>query len=281
MGRGIVEAVSDDRGGGERRLEGGSQTEVYESGGVVYRSSGPQSHAVLALLRHLDDVGFDEAPQVVGTGFAPDGRETLGFVEGESPQPRPWSDEAVAEVGTILRRLHSATASFDPPDPPLWRPWFARSLPGRQPVIGHGDLGPWNVLAREGRPVALIDWDNAGPVDATWELAQVAWLNVQLHDDDVAERNGLPDAAHRAEQLRALVDSYGLAKDRRERLVSQIAEFAIHAARQEVLDAGVIPETDSAVAEDGFPTLWAISWRTRSASWILRHRDLLRAALVR
>jgi hypothetical protein len=90
----------------------------------------------------------------------------------------------VAEIGTILRKLHAATASFDPPAQARWQPWFARSLPGRRPVIGHGDLGPWNILAREGRPVALIDWDNAGPVDATWELAQVAWLNVQLHDDD-------------------------------------------------------------------------------------------------
>jgi aminoglycoside phosphotransferase (APT) family kinase protein len=176
--------------------------------------------------------------------------------------------------------LHEATSSFAVPADARWQPWFARDLPGDEPVIGHGDLGPWNVLARDGTPVAFIDWDTAGPVDASWELAEVAWLNVQLYDDDVAERIGLGDAASRAQQLRVLVDAYGLAGNRRARLVEQIAEFAIHAARQEAVDAGVHHETAVAIAEDGFPFLWAITWRARSASWVLRNRDLLVRALT-
>ena len=134
-------------------------------------------------------------------------------------------------------------------------------------------------MARDGLPVAFIDWDNAGPVDAMWELAQVAWLNVQLHDDDVAERNHLPSPAGRAAQLRLLVDAYGLDSDRRGPLVDRIAEFAVHAARQEAVDARVTPKSGVAIAGDGFPVLWAITWRTRSASWILRHRQLLSEAL--
>ncbi|MGZ4433218.1 MAG: hypothetical protein ACXVW7_06265 [Trebonia sp.] len=35
-------------------------------------------------------------------------------------------------------------------------------------------------------PVALIDWETAGPVDPLVELAQLAWLNAKLHDDVVA-----------------------------------------------------------------------------------------------
>lgn len=83
---------------------------------------------------------------------------------------------------------------------------------------------------------------------------------------DVADLNGLPDATHRA---------------RRDRFVDQIAEFAIHAARQEAVDAAVTPGTTAAVADDGFPILWAVAWRARSASWILKNRQLLAAALTR
>lgn len=84
---------------------------------------------------------------------------------------------------------------------------------------------------------------------------------MQLHDDDIAERSGLPDAAHRASQLSAFVDAYGLVKSRRDHFVDQMAEFAIHAARQEAVDASVSPDTTTAVAANGFPILWAVAWR--------------------
>ena len=49
--------------------------------------------------------------------------------------------------------------------------------------------------------------------------------------------------------------------DRRDGFVDQIAEFAVHAARQEAVDAGVGPESAVAVADVGFPVLWAITWQ--------------------
>jgi thiamine kinase-like enzyme len=58
--------------------------------------------------------------------------------------------------------------------------------------MGHCDVAPWNIVARAGMPVALIDWEFAGPVDPLVELAQACWLNAKLHDDIVAEREGLP-----------------------------------------------------------------------------------------
>ena len=265
-------------GDGERVLQGGWQTDVRESGGVVFRSPGPQSATVLALLHHLANVGFDAAPVPVGDGFAPDGRETLTFIEGESPQPHPWDDEGAWRIGELLAELHRATSSFEPPMEPTWRPWFARHLGGEHPVIGHGDLGPWNVLARDGMPVALIDWDNAGPVDAVWELAHVAWLNAQLVDDDVAERVGLGDAVARARQVGLIVDGYGLGHRDRYGFVDKLAEMAIRSARQEAIDYAVTADSE-AFGGDGFPVLWAIAWRTRSAAWILDHRDLLAEAL--
>lgn len=265
----------------ERTLEGGWRTDVTEAGGVVFRSPKPQSGTVVALLHHLADVGFAAAPRPVGTGFAPDGREALRFIEGESPQPLAWSDDAAADIGRLLRQLHDATASFRPPTDTTWHPWFARELPGRRPVIGHGDLGPWNILAVDGSPVAFIDWDNSGPIDAVWELAHVAWLNAQLHDDDVAERNGLPGAAARARQLALIVDAYGLEPTERIGFVDKLAEMAIRCAREDAIEHLVGPESAAAIADDGYPILWGITWRARSRAWILDHRSLLEAAIGR
>ena len=85
---------------------------------------------------------------------------------------------------------------------------FGRRLPGSRAVFAHCDAGPWNIIARDGRPAALIDFETAGPVDAVWDLAQTAWLNAQLHDDDIAERCALPGAAARARQLKLILDGY-------------------------------------------------------------------------
>jgi hypothetical protein len=264
---------------GERALRGGWQTDVHEVGGVVLRSPGPQSPTVIELLKHLERAGFEAAPKPVFTGFAPDGREALEFIEGESPHPLAWSDDATWRIGQLLAELHCATASFAPTEPPRWRPWFGRDLPGEHPVIGHGDLGPWNILARDGAPIAFIDWDNAGPVDAVWELAQVAWHNAQLYDDDVAERNNLPDPPSRAHQVRLILDGYGLAATERDGFVDKLVEIAARSARQEAIDYNVTPDS-VATAPDGFPIMWAVTWRTRSVAWIFQHRTLLTNAIA-
>ena len=259
-------------------LDGGWQTDVRRVGDVVLRSPKPQSRTVVGLLTHLVQVGFDASPRPLDGGFASDGREQLGFIEGESPQPRPWSNDAVWEIGRMVNALHLAAASFEVPTNAHWRPWFARSLAGTHPVIGHGDLGPWNILARAGMPVAMIDWDNAGPVDALWELAQVVWLNAQLHDDDVAAGSGLPDAAVRARQAALILDGYGLARDERVGFVDRLVEMAIRCAREEAIECRVGHDSPSPTA-NGYPVLWAVSWRARSAAWMLDHRALIQNAI--
>ncbi|MAG36421.1 MAG: hypothetical protein CL878_09275 [Dehalococcoidia bacterium] len=59
-----------------------------------------------------------------------------------------------------------------PPPHATWGPRFGRPLGGPARVIGHCDVAPWNIVAHNGLPVALIDWDFAGPVDPVVELAQ-------------------------------------------------------------------------------------------------------------
>src|SRR5205823_6542225 len=142
----------------------------------------------------------------------------------------------------------------------------------------HCDVAPWNIVARDGLPVALIDWDYAGPVDPLVELAQLCWLNAQLHDDVVAANVGLPPLDARARQLRAIVDAYGLPARQRRGLVTRILELIVHETAAEADLAHVTPGTQSA---DCDPQLvWALTWHARGAAWVLRHQRTLQAALA-
>ena len=190
-------------------LAGGGRTAIARRGGIVLRETGVWAPSVHALLRHLDDVGFAGAPRVVGEGFDDEGREVLTYIEGEVITPAPWSDAAIFDLGRLIRQLHDATGSFRPAPGAVWRPWFGREIDAPD-IIGHCDAAPWNIVARQGKPFALIDWEVAGPTNRLTELAMIAWTNTQLYDDDVAEMNGLPDAENRIRQVRILADSYGL-----------------------------------------------------------------------
>jgi hypothetical protein len=259
-------------------LSGGLATRVTRLGNVVFRSPKPQNSTVLSFLAFLSAEGFTASPRPIGSGFAPDGREMLEFVEGISPQPFAWSEQACFEIGELLRTLHGLSVEWTPPPHALWRPWFARELTGERSVIGHGDLGPWNILAREGHPVAFIDWDNAGPVDPMWELAHVVWQNAQLYDDDVSELNSLPSATERAAQAKLILDGYRLDRATRSSFVDRMIQLAIWSAREEAVEYDVNSESVSPT-RSGYPILWAITWRTRSAAWMLDHRQILQNVL--
>lgn len=248
---------------------------VQRKGDIVLKKAGAWSDAVIALLRHLERVGFGGAPRVLGDGYAPDGRMTLTYVPGESAHPGAWPEGTVERIGELLRGLHDATAGFVP-DPKLeWWPTWMREVGDDDLVIGHGDASPWNIVGLEMRPSALIDWDFAGPVSRLTELAYAVWLNAQLHDDDIAQRQHLPEAVVRAGQAHQIMDGYRLPTSQRAALVDRMIEVAVQSARHEAISGGVTPDSTSAVAADGYPTLWAITWRTRSAAWMLRNRRLL------
>ncbi|MDQ6674573.1 MAG: aminoglycoside phosphotransferase family protein [Chloroflexota bacterium] len=251
---------------------------VYRSGDVVVRDSAQWTPTVHALLRHLERVGFDGAPRVAGSGFDPVGRETLTFIQGNFIHPGPWTLEGATSVGVLLRRLHAATASFQIPTDAVWYPWFGRGVGRGANVIGHCDVAPWNIVARDGRAAAFIDWDRAGPVDPLTELAQACWLNAKLHDDVVAVREGLPSVDERARHLRAIVDGYGLSVADRRSFVDRIVEFTVHDAAGEADLAHITADTPADQLDPRVP--WAVAWRTRAAAWQLRKREVLERALA-
>ncbi len=255
-------------------LTGGGRTAVVRVGDVIHRETGPWAPSVHALLRHLENAGFTRSPRVVGSGFDKRGRETLSYLAGDVVHPRPWADDAYPALGRVLRELHNATQDFVPPANARWRPWHGRDPGGPDQVFGHGDTGPWNIVARHGQPVALIDWEVAGPVDRVVELAQTCWLNAQLYDDDIAATQGLPDAVTRARWVRAILDGYRLPAERRAGFVDQMIRFAIRDAAHQAIEAGVTQDTRDPTA------LWAITWRTRSAAWMDTHHAVLQDALL-
>lgn len=258
----------------ETLLAGGGRNTVHRRGDVVLRTGGPWSATVLAFLRHLEHVGFEGAPRVVGSGFDETGRETLSFVEGSFVHPGPWPEDSLFEVGALLARLHKAGADFVPPTNATWRPWFGRELGNSRRIFGHCDFAPWNIVAREGRPVALIDWETAGPVDALIELGQACWLNANLHDDGAGALGAVED---RVRGAAAIAEGYSLVRAEAAKLTDAIIDVAVADAADQAIEAQITPE--------GWPgtqgNLWGLAWRARAAGWMVRHRVLLAQALAR
>jgi hypothetical protein len=62
-------------------LGGGWEAGPVRIGDTVRRRSGRWTPAVHALLRHLESVGFDAAPRVLGVDGQ--GREVLSYIEGQ------------------------------------------------------------------------------------------------------------------------------------------------------------------------------------------------------
>lgn len=177
------------------------------STGVVRRPAGPWSAGVAVAL----DTLASRAPGVGPVHLRPPGEsdEVVTHLEGLVPArpypPEVRSDAALASVGRLLRRVHDALAGVDVPG--------CQRLPGAPTcppeTVCHGDAGPWNVVYRHGRAVALIDWDLAAPGPAGWDLALAAWHHVPLYDDDDAARFGWTPPPDRGRRLRLLCEAYG------------------------------------------------------------------------
>lgn len=200
----------------EQQLEGGNAGGAVLIDGTVRRPTGPWTPAVHALLRHLEQRGFDGCPRVLG--MDDQGREILSFLPGRSiggMQPWPaWvhSEDALLQVGGWLRRYHHAVREFVPPADARWRIGSHVWRPGD--VIGHNDAAPYNAVWRSRldthtRLVGFIDWDFASPCPPVWDLAFTAFSWVPLHAREVVVAEGFNDFAARPRRLRLLLDAYG------------------------------------------------------------------------
>jgi phosphotransferase family enzyme len=255
-------------------LLGGTSNEglVVRVGDTVRRPQAAGSPAVHALLRHLERVGFDGAPRLLGTDD--EGREVLGFVPGTAvTRPYPsWAltDAALASVANLLRRYHEAVRGFDP-TPYRW----GSSVPTafRTNLVSHNDANLDNVVFRDGEAVALIDFDLASPGSPLWDVALAARLWVPLRDPrDVDDER----AARLHERLRFFVDAYDLPEADRRRVATAVMQT--HGWSYDIVQAG------ASRGQPGYVGYWTPHARAhdqRGWQWLADNLPSLDATLAR
>jgi aminoglycoside phosphotransferase (APT) family kinase protein len=118
-----------------------------------------------------------------------------------------WDDAVLTAAAALLRRLHDATAGFDPPSP-RWR--LAPRAPAE--VVCHNDFAPHNLVFRARVPVAVIDFDTAAPGPRAWDLAHLAHRIVPLTAAGNPDAPATPQAG-RDRRLALLCASYGAPAD--------------------------------------------------------------------
>lgn len=251
-------------------LTGGGVNLVVRVGATVRRPTGPWTPAVHALLAHLAACGFTGAP--AGHGIDAQGREVLDFVPGEVPgDPLPAyarSDQALGNVARLLRRYHDATEGFRSTTGADWY------FPPREPaeVICHGDVAPYNCVFRDGRPVALIDFDTAHPGPRVWDVAYAAYRFVPLSDP---RHDGADPVQEQARRLRLFADAYGLAEGDRPALPATAADRLAHLVRHMHERAAAGDQAFAAHIARGDDVLYGAD-----REHILRHRALFATALT-
>ena len=241
---------------------------VVRVGDAVLRPAAPCWRATHALLAHLSAVGFDGAPRVLAVSPS---TEMLTYVDGQAALPPlpedTLTEAALVSVADLLRRYHAAVASFDPAGHTWPRPIPARFRTG---LVSHNDVHPANLVFRDGRAVALIDFDLAGPGSAIWDFAAAAryWAPLTGDQDIADSRQG-----RALERFRTFLHASRLPwADRR-----QVAEAVVS---NHDWTYAVVTEA-AAAGHEGFSDHWrAVAGPVgRARRWCQQHHhDLLAAA---
>ena len=187
----------------EEVLAGGNSSIVVRVGDTVHRPAGPWTPAVHQLLSTLRAAGVTEVPEPLG--LDEQGREVLSYLPGiVGHHPMPgwiWSPKILHEAGSLLRRVHDASA-------PLAHSAAIWQLPAHQPieVVCLNDIAPYNMVFQDGHITGLIDVDMASPGPRIWDLAYLAYRLVPL--GGYADHDA-PDWDARLGRLDALIRAYG------------------------------------------------------------------------
>ena len=159
---------------------------VVRVGRTVRRPMPADPDYVHGLLAHLERCGFEGAPRFLGVDSR--GREIVSYIEGTTLPHNGFrlSNEAVAAGARLVRRVHDLTAGTE----------FA----GAAEVAAHPNLSQMNVVFRDWRPVAIIDWDGTCPGTRVANFGEFLWAFVHpgVYGDDEA-----------GDMVRVAADAYG------------------------------------------------------------------------
>lgn len=187
--------------------------------GVVYRPRQPWSEQVQALLVHLEDQDFAGSPRPLG--FAPDGREMVSYLPGEtlseSTRTTFQRDKVLVSAARLLRSFHDSTVGYDQID----SPWYGESHPGEespswaqdtnatqsQIVVCHNDFAPYNCVLNDGRVTGVFDFDTAEPAPRRWDVTYAVFRFCPLSDPSNSEAFG--SLWEQRRRLRLFCQEYG------------------------------------------------------------------------
>ncbi|MFG1674878.1 phosphotransferase family protein [Micromonospora sp. NPDC049282] len=174
-------------------LPGGFVAEVVRIGDTVRRTPPADAAFAAALLRHLAATAPGVAPAYLGTDER--GRQVLSHIDGLVPwrdreDAAFFADAALTRLAGLVRAVHDACAGT--------------VLAGGAETVCHRDLSPKNTVYRVGpagpAPVALLDWDLAGPGRRIEDVAFAGWHWAALGGD--------ADPAELGRRGRLLCDAY-------------------------------------------------------------------------
>lgn len=240
---------------GEVPLSGGRITpDVVRVGNTVRRPVTAASEFVTELLGHLERQGFTGAPRHLGLDDR--GRDIFSYLPGRvTPRFQTWSHDQVLAAGVLLRSLHEATRGSH--------------LAEGHPVVCHNDPGPNNVVFRDDRPTALIDFDMAAPGHPLEDLGYMAWTWC------ASSKPQAPPARAQAAQVRILADAYGLNASDRAALIDAMLD---RQARNADWWRQHLHAPDPRVASND-QILSRIAWSLREHDHTAAHRSVFEAAL--
>lgn len=210
-------------------------THVVRAGDTVRRPVRPFTAAVQAYLCHLWQQGIRFIPEPLG--YDEHGREVLSFVPGDVPiEPLPdWAttEAVLTDLAQLIRRLHDASELWPIPPDAVWG-----SIPGAvdAPVaplfdmpqlVSHQDYCPGNVVFRNQRPAAFIDFDLARPTTRVADCVNALYWWAPLLDPlDRAPSLADADIPRR---VRLFADAYGMSGEQRCQIVSVAVKRAANA----------------------------------------------------
>lgn len=204
----------------EEVLMGGNVNHIIRKENTVIRPTGYWSPSVHGLLKHLEQQGFEGAPRFLGIDDS--GREILTFIAGEvSGNDYPelefymWSDDTLVELARLLRRFHDATEGSTLLTKGQWQLSYVNER--EHEVICHNDAALYNVVFQQGSPVALIDFDMAGPGPRMWDIAYTLYTSVPLasfapdhSSDKTVKYHKNLHATERRRRVHLFFEAYGI-----------------------------------------------------------------------
>ncbi|HEX6423537.1 MAG TPA: phosphotransferase [Acidimicrobiales bacterium] len=128
-------------------------------GNTARRPAGNNTYLVQTVLRRLEEAGVGWAPRPLG--IDDEGREVVSWIPGVTAES--GEDVDLSELALMVRRLHDLTVGL---------------VEGRECIV-HDDLQPRNVVVRQGKPVGLIDWEQARPGRRVEDVANLCWSFVE------------------------------------------------------------------------------------------------------